>query len=110
MAQIKDLKRMCVSHTHCLKCELYAGDDWCKIYDLPDNTDEVDAIVDKWVKEHPVKTYMQDFFEKFPNAPKEKGGEPKTCIQNIYSNVVISGRECRSCSMCWNKEMEHGSD
>ena len=103
MAQIKDLKRMCAAHDNCLKCELYIGCD--RIYNLPDNVDE---IVDKWVKEHPVKTYMQDFFEKFPNAPQEKDGEPKTCIHNIYDNVVISNKECYSCScsMCWNTEME----
>ena len=103
MAKIKDLKRMCVAHEDCEECPL------CCNCSSPDSfSDNVDEIVDKWVKEHPAKTYAMDFFEKFPNAPKEKSGEPKTCIQNIYDNVVISSKECcsRSCGMCWNKEME----
>ena len=107
MAEIKDLKRMCASYTGCLNCELYVNG-CIKIYDLPDNADE---IVDKWVKEHPVKTYMQDFFEKFPNAPKEKGGEPTTCIENIYGDVGVSQEECRkqSCAECWNQEMKENA-
>ena len=106
MAQIKDLKRMCASHTDCLKCELYVND-CCRIFDLPDNIDE---IVDEWAKEHPVKTYMQDFFEKFPNAPKEDDGTPMPCILDIYGNLDI---DCSKndhneidCVDCWNREMK----
>lgn len=103
MAKIKDLKRMCASHDNCLKCELYIGCD--RIYNLPDNIDE---IVDKWVKEHPAKTYMQDFFEKFPNAPKNDDGIPTPCIKHIYANKQF--KECLEgkvdCLECWNQEME----
>ena len=84
MAQIKDLKRMCKAHESCKECPLR-----CDCSSPNDFSDNADEIVDEWVKEHPVKTYTMDFFEKFPNAPKEKGGESKTCIQNIYSDVVI---------------------
>ena len=103
MAQIKDLKRMCAAHENCEECPLRCD---CS---SPDSfSDNADEIVDKWVMEHPVKTYATDFFEKFPNAPKEKSGEPKSCIKNIYSNVVVSCKECetRSCYMCWNQKME----
>ena len=71
MATIKDLKRMCASYKKCDDCPF---GDMCfddSVSCLPDNTDE---IVDEWVKEHPIKTYLQDFFEKFPNAPKEEKG------------------------------------
>ena len=68
---------------------------------LPDNADE---IVDKWVQEHPVKTYATDFFEKFPNAPKNSDGVPKTCYRHVYGD----GKYCSSyaCTECWNREME----
>ena len=98
MAQIKDLKRMCAAHDNCLKCELYVGCD--RIYNLPDNIDE---IVDKWVKEHPLKTYAQDFFEKFPNAVKFNNGQPMYCRANIYGDKP----ECHKggCEECWNTIM-----
>lgn len=64
MANIKDLKRMCDTYEDCHECPL--NDACCgdSVSALPNNADE---IVDKWVKGHPIKTYMQDFFEKFPN-------------------------------------------
>lgn len=106
MAQIKDLKRMCASYDDCVKCELYVND-CSRIYGLPDNADE---IVDKWVKEHPAKTYMQDFFEKFPNAPKEYDGIPVPCITGIYGDDKRL-KECAvegnlNCLECWNQEMK----
>ena len=54
----------------CFRCDLL---EWCeedgRISELPDN---VDSIVYRWVKTHPLKTYKDDFFEKFPDAPKPK--------------------------------------
>ena len=98
MAQIKDLKRMCAAHDNCLKCELYVGCD--RIYNLPDNIDE---IVDKWVKEHPVKTYSMDFLEKFPNALKTESGRPDNCRNLIYGDKPGCNYECEE---CWNQEMK----
>lgn len=99
MAQIKDLKRMCEYYSDCEECPLYIS---CSRPDsFSDNTDE---IVDEWVKEHPVKTYMQDFFEKFPNAHKDVDGTPKLCIKSLYGDEF----ECPEggCKKCWNQEMK----
>lgn len=62
-------------------------------------------IVQKWSYEHPKKTYAQDFFEKFPDAPKDeavKGKSPLACRRVIY------GGECpdMGCDGCWNEPME----
>ena len=102
MAQIKDLKRMCEFHSGCSKCNLHDGYESCGVCDLPDNIDE---IVDKWTEEHPVKTYAMDFFEKFPNAPKDDIGLPKPCVTNIYEDLEMKCDIC-SCSDCWNQEMK----
>lgn len=108
MATIKDLKRMC-KNMACKDCPLSneKGND-CLVYSTPDcyPDEDIDAIVDKWVSEHPVKTYMQDFFEKFPNAMKEKSGEPIPCIGPIYSELY--GKPCPAgkCFECWNQEMK----
>lgn len=100
MASIKDLKRMCEAHKFCTDCPLKI-DTWCIPCVLPDNINE---IVDKWVAEHPVKTYAMDFFEKFPNAPRDRDGAPKTCWKHVYGD----GKYCSSdaCTECWNREMK----
>ena len=76
MASIKELKRMCKSfETSCNGCPFQNEiDGGCLItmlaYDcFPDNADE---IIDKWMLEHPIKTYMQDFFEKFSGCTNKR--------------------------------------
>ena len=101
MATIKDLKRMCDSYKNCDDCplnDMYCGD--C-VSTLPDSADE---IVDEWVKEHPIKTYAMDFFEKFPNAPKGRNGTPLACWKHVYGN----GNDCGSdgCIECWDQEIK----
>ena len=107
MTQIKDLKRMCDFFGDCSKCELFEPSKVCGVCLFPDNIDE---IVDKWVKEHPVKTYSMDFFEKFPNAPKDDNGTPIFCIRYIDADKQL--RDCLEnkvdCVKCWNQEMQNG--
>lgn len=73
MASIKDLKRMC-NTSECFRCDLL---EWCeedgRISELPDAVDE---IVDKWVAEHPVKTYAADFLGKFSDAQVDRYKTP----------------------------------
>lgn len=67
--------------------------------------EKAEEIVKQWAKEHPVKTYAQDFFEKFPNARKAKTGRPAVCREQIYN---IEGTACIAgpCTECWNEPME----
>lgn len=61
MSSIKDLKSMC-ANTPCRDCRLLS---WCesrdRISELPDDMDEV---VDAYVRNHPPKTYAMDFLGK----------------------------------------------
>ena len=106
MASINDIKRMCKEHHYCSGCPLFYLEG-CMLYRLPNDTEE---IVDKWVAEHPVKTYAMDFFEKFPDAPRRIStdisvGIPVPCIRLIYLefyNQNCSGK----CPECWNREMK----
>ena len=106
MATIKDLKRMCSSTKFgCVACPLGVFAEPCCPDFFPDDIDE---IVDKWVFEHPPKTYAQDFFEKFPNAELDSYGAPRACVNAIYglgdcSKSEISGIICRD---CWNQKMK----
>lgn len=98
MATIKDLKRMCESMM-CKDCP-FVDLGCCEPNHFLDNADE---IVDKWVAEHPVKTYAMDFFEKFPNATRDRNGVPEVCWKQVYGD----GKDCPSdeCIKCWNREM-----
>lgn len=105
MAQIKDLNRMCAFYEDCTECKCrYNEYGRCKVCFLPDNLDE---IVDEWVKEHPAKTYAMDFFEKFPNARKNDSGIPNICVKHLYGNLYM--KCCNSCGDCWNQEMEENA-
>ena len=105
MATTKDLKRMCDSYEECSDCPL--GDQGCgdSVSGLPNNVNE---IVDKWVEEHPVKTYAMDFFEKFPNARRNEEGTPATlvCRKELYSDELPCIWYCGGCTKCWNREMK----
>lgn len=68
----------------------------------------------KWEKEygfeteeHFAKTYLQDFFEKFPKAPKEEEGAPKICPHQIYPEISADDRCPEDCLRCWNQEMKN---
>lgn len=73
-----------------------------------DHTPESVDIVEAWNKEHPVKTYKDDFLEKYPNALLKHSGEPKGCIVDL--GYVKHNGTCAkpnlSCRDCWNTEME----
>ena len=101
MASIKNLKRMCNNYSECKNCPMSRYQ--CAPGDLPDNADE---IVDKWISEHPAKTYAMDFFGKFPDAPKDSDGMPKTCWQNVYGDGRQYYCNYDMCANCWNREMK----
>ena len=60
-------------------------------------------------KANPQKTYMQDFFEKFPDAPVDDDGTPKICPGYVYKTAeyccIARGVRGRICKDCWNEVM-----
>lgn len=70
------------------------------------NIQNIVTKVEQWSQTHPQKTMMQDFFEKFPNAPKNDDDTPRFCPAELgYSNS-----NCRddkdSCIKCWSRPLE----
>ena len=64
-------------------------------------------IVEKWSKEHPVKTMAMDFFEKFLNAIHSNEAKcPMVCLRVLgYTNET----ECpdgMTCQDCWNRPLK----
>lgn len=58
-------------------------------------------IVEKWSKEHPQKTILQDFLERYPNATLSSKGVPIYCALHLgYLD------KCEAiCSDCWNRPL-----
>ena len=96
-AQILVAAEECAFHTqnNGLKCH-------CSDVELID-PELAENIVKQWAKEHPAKTYAQDFLSKFPKAPKDNYGTPAACRKTIYGGSCIDNADCED---CWNEPME----
>lgn len=103
MAEIQDLARMCGSYDICLECP---ADSCCGcdcIYRI--DMKKLDSVVTEWVKEHPRKTYVQDFLEKFPNARVRPNGYPYSCKDVVYGTENYEKCRRTACLECWNEVM-----
>lgn len=61
--------------------------------------------VEKWGKEHPRKTRLQDFKQKYPNMKLRDSGIPWACCS--YLGYCESCDEAKSnCIVCWNMPVE----
>ena len=80
----------------------------CKIstYRDYDYIKEYIADVEKWSKEHPLRTRLQDFREKYPNAPMEADGTPAICCIDLGYRREDCDPIKGSCVDCWNMPVE----
>ena len=108
--------RMCSNMDNCTSCGLYKEHTDCdtRCFTYPD---EAVAAVEKWAKEHPVKTRQSEFLKNYPYAYKLD--TIQICPSMVDYDLFESGTyNCRSakfehsevCHECmrnyWLKEME----
>lgn len=107
----KEYHRMCnfyVGET-CNKCPA-SKLDCCGLYTK--NYEEIIQIVEQWSQAHPQKTMMQDFFEKFPNAPKSEDGTPRDVCPggcgyvDEPNNYSVCEKFEDGCLKCWSRPLE----
>lgn len=111
----EEARRMCKAHKICTKCPISCNV-VCLFDGTPDNwtheeIEKVVPIIEKWSKEHPRKTRLQDFLEKFPNAPMGKDGTPNLLP---WSLGYCGDTPCYACekaegkpwAWCWEQEVE----
>ena len=102
---VKEFKRMCHTYTEtmckgcprekCLKCE---------IEELSDTgIKELINDVEKWSKEHPLRTRLQDLLEKFTKAEIDKEGLPFFCCARLGYVCTCAKSTCKD---CWNMPVE----
>lgn len=113
----KELERMCDTHLEqgkCHDCPLWfkwkdakTGEpsrEECFAETIEQFSDIVvmAEIVEQWTKERPRKTRKDDFFEKYPNAPKDGDKKPKACAAHC-GYTKCKGEPCEK---CWNEPLE----
>ena len=97
---LRDFRRMCSSHGGtCTGCKLA---DALGTPCIPTKSDcdheKMIRVVEKWAKEHPVKTRLSEFLKLCPNASVQAGGCPDCCVTEFDSTVSCKDSEgCLDC-------------
>lgn len=102
---MKERRRMCDYYSRCFECPR-ADEPNCNIEEMSNEELEnfVNAV-EQWSKEHPQKTRLQDFKEKYPNMKLRDSGIPWACCS--YLGYCESCNEAKSnCAVCWNTPVE----
>lgn len=102
---MKERRRMCDYYSRCFECPR-ADEPNCNIEEMSNEELEnfVNAV-EQWSKEHPQKTRLQDFKEKYPNMKPRDSGIPWACCS--YLGYCESCNEAKSnCAVCWNTPVE----
>ena len=109
LRRLCSLRRTCGAIAHDEQCPLHG---FCELaYSKIYAEDAIKAVenLQKWSDEHPKKTYIQDFLEKFPKAQIDSDGSPFACRKKLYGGVRPNDKRCdrrETCKNCWNKPME----
>lgn len=107
---LKEYYRLCNSYLHtnvsdtCTGCPLWTNRIPCSLDSYKcENVDKIVTVVEQWSKEHPVKTYKDDFLEKFPNA-KTIDGELVIQWCRVY-NKGECNYPSQKCVNCWHQAL-----
>lgn len=104
----KEFKRMC----NCYSEELCAGcprkeEPSCDSSTMSDEElAKIISDVEKWSKEHPQRTRLEDFKEKYPHAMMETDGTPTICCIDLGYRQYDCDPLKENCVDCWNMPVE----
>lgn len=107
---LKAKNQMCISVQTCSKCLLDEINNTNNINCFDEGFEEkAVAIVEKWAKEHPIKTRQSEFLKLFPNAViRDSCVDIKPC--EVDAEFECPDRNTVSCGECkqryWNEEVE----
>lgn len=118
---IKEYKRMCEYFDSkenparaCEGCPLEWLPNGCHMIEIADNAEKCVAAVEKWAKDHPVKTRQGELLKLFPEAVLHQDGYIDICPALILNERRKPGGGCKhpqvSCCQCkrdfWSAEIE----
>ena len=108
---VKQRERMCDYYVNCGDCPAGKYERCASLNEIPNLV----PIVEKWAKEHPVKTRQDEFFKQWPDAEIGYDGLPTVapCQLNIELLQCESQKDCEDRGVCgkcrrdfWLKEIE----
>lgn len=102
-------ERMCLN-LECVVCPLWEENNDrripCHIF-MAKHPAETEQILIEWDKAHPVKTFLSDFLEKYPNAPLNDDGTPAmVCPYQVGYTKDCDCGYMTNCPACWNRPLE----
>lgn len=112
---VKTLGRMC--NAECIRCEFWkrrSSGESCTSWQK-NHPEEAVAIVEKWAKDHPVKTRQSEFLEQYPETRLMQDGIIKICpsaVSAAYrekdgSCAILRSGSCTDCRKSfWLAEVE----
>lgn len=66
---------------------------------------QAEKVLEQWEKQHRKKTYKEDFFQRFPDAPVDRRGYPYVLPCAVYANIDCKELVCLSCDSLWDEEI-----
>lgn len=92
-------------------CQQYSPDSWTGLCGSSMSIDDLMSKVERWAKEHPRKTRLDDFKKKYPNAPLDESGTP---VLMPWSLGYCGDTPCYACKKaegkpwgwCWDQEVQ----
>lgn len=105
----KKYMRMCKFYENCEGCP--RDGKGCLEFDMDlDAFGELENDVEIWAEEHPQRTRLEDFKEKYPHAMMETDGTPTICCIDLGYRKENCDPIKESCVDCWNMPVEEGNE
>ena len=108
---VKQRARMCDYYVNCDDCPAGNYGRCASLNEIP----KMVPIVEKWAKEHPVKTRQSEFLKQWPDAEIGDDGYPSVAPCQLYKDIEEkdeNGVCCKNCGCAecrrdfWLKEIE----
>ena len=108
---VKQRARMCDYYVNCDDCPAGNYEVCASLNEIPNLV----PIVEKWAKEHPVKTRQSEFLKQWPDARVGDDGYPSVAPCQLYKDIEEKDENGICCKNCgcdkcrrdfWLKEIE----
>ena len=111
---MKEFSRMCKYVPSCKKCDMnFVGEFGATCYEDCMSTlqcerhmSDIQKIVQNWSDEHPQRTFLNDFLEKYPNGKLSEDGTPKGICPRTLGYSEDDACVGMSCLECWNQPIQ----
>lgn len=99
----KTVNRLCKNQRCCTECPIHKNGMGCMVKaddDSIKSIEETVSKVEKWAKEHPVKTRQSEFLKMFPNASIDGDDgvlNIRPCRVDENIGCGVAGKSCDEC-------------